>query len=474
MASKRKTGENSPSARVSRRAATRKHEETQSADKVSASSSNKRKQPDSNNNTELNVEAPAKKIKITQTATSATTPATSPLTPAVLPTAAPTTKPIRRLVPQGPRRTATVGVKDESLLRMVCHCANTNTTNELHFRKIPASAIRWTSPHHIRKINAWRNQIYGRAGIKARSVNQWHEYEELWLELYFQLSIAEALKRPTVVPNTALIRRAFNDMFVGRVLYAHDGVALAPREERRGNAFSSKFGRVCHRLRARLAACVLGKSGDVYMPRITMDMVHEYKGMKMLLEDMGIYAESEYAEGLEAWRGFLASLPVGDEEEEEEEVGDEEETVIDDEATISAVDEDDYYDGLWRGSQCDMDDEDKDMALQKKEEDAVVALWRLSRAAVVYNGFVEFVPDNNNNNNNDTRTAFPGAPVHVHAYKTRMSSSTAYATSNIPVRGIGTGSSMGFYNPANASITWTDSAATLTAYPLTTSYMHCM
>ncbi|KAI4924300.1 uncharacterized protein J4E92_007381 [Alternaria infectoria] len=105
------------------------------------------------------------------------------------------------LIPRGPRKKATIGVKDESLLLMLCDSNTTpRKTTELHFRKIPHSHIDWHNPHHISQINAWRNQIYGRAGLKARSVSLWYEAEELWFELYFQLSIVEARKRGIMLP----------------------------------------------------------------------------------------------------------------------------------------------------------------------------------------------------------------------------------------------------------------------------------
>ncbi|KAI4698599.1 hypothetical protein J4E81_005822 [Alternaria sp. BMP 2799] len=107
------------------------------------------------------------------------------------------------LIPRGPRKKATLGVKDSSLLLMLCDSSTTpRKTTELHFRKIPHSLIDWHNPHHISQINAWRNQIYGRAGLKARSVSLWYEAEELWFELYFQLSIVEARKRGIMLPGS--------------------------------------------------------------------------------------------------------------------------------------------------------------------------------------------------------------------------------------------------------------------------------
>jgi len=194
---------------------------------------------------------------------------------------------------------------------MLCDCSTTpRKTTELHFRKIPHSHIDWNSPLHISQINAWRNQIYGRAGLKARSVSLWYEAEELWFELYFQLSIVEARKRGIMLPGSRQVREAFNETFVGRVIKGRQGEDLEPRVEREGNAFASKFNRMFPGLRARLNGCVLGRSGDVFVPVITVRMVERYRVMKEKLAERGIEAESEYADGLEEWRWFLSHLPA--------------------------------------------------------------------------------------------------------------------------------------------------------------------
>ncbi|KAI4710904.1 hypothetical protein J4E89_004494 [Alternaria sp. Ai002NY15] len=214
------------------------------------------------------------------------------------------------LIPRAPRKKATLGVKDESLLLMLCDGSTTpRKTTELHFRKIPHSLIDWHNPHHISQINAWRNQIYGRAGLKARSVSLWYEAEELWFELYFQLSIVEARKRGILLPGSRQVRDAFNRTFAGRVIKGRGGEDLPPRVEREGNAFASKLNRMFPALRARLNGCVVGRSGDVFVPVITFGMVERYRVMKENLVKRGIETESEYADGLEEWRWFLSHLP---------------------------------------------------------------------------------------------------------------------------------------------------------------------
>jgi hypothetical protein len=241
----------------------------------------------------------------------------------------PTTKPPSSkstLVPRGPRKKATIGHKDESLLRMLCDCTSTQKVVELHFRKIPHSIIDWTSAPHISAINAWRNQIYGRAGLKARSVSLWHEAEELWFEVYFQLSIVEARKRGILLPATRQVRDAFNKTFVGRVIRDRAGRELPPRVEREGNAFASKFSRVVPLLRARLNACVFGVSGDVYVPEITLEMLERYKVVKREMADKGIECESEDADGVGEWQDFLSRLEDGGDGEVKENAEEQEES----------------------------------------------------------------------------------------------------------------------------------------------------
>jgi len=145
--------------------------------------------------------------------------------------------------------------------------------------------------------------------VKARSVSLWYEAEELWFELYFQLSIVESRKRGIMLPGSRQVREAFNKTFVGRVIKGRNGENLLPRVEREGNAFASKLNRMFPALRARLNGCVVGRSGDVFVPVITFGMMERYRVMKGDLAERGIEAESEYADGLEEWRWFLSHLP---------------------------------------------------------------------------------------------------------------------------------------------------------------------
>jgi len=123
------------------------------------------------------------------------------------------------------------------------------------------------------------------------------------------MSIVEARKRGIMLPGSRQMRDAFNKTFVGRVIKGRSGEDLPPRVEREGNAFASKFNRMFPALRARLNGCVLGRSGDVFVPVITFGMVERYRVMKESLVKRGIEAESEYADGLEEWRWFLSHLP---------------------------------------------------------------------------------------------------------------------------------------------------------------------
>jgi hypothetical protein len=218
-----------------------------------------------------------------------------------------------RLVPRGPRKSAKLGQRDESVLRMVCDDEETGETKELLFRNIPNSSINWNDIRHITKINNWRNQIFGRAGMKSRSVTVWLPDEELWFELYFHLSIAESRARGMLLPRMQPILDAFNETFVDRIIQDHHGKDTAPRLERQANAFSSKFNRMCPELRARLQQSVFGKTGDVFVPSITLEMLHIYKQMKLEMEAKGISTESAYPDNLQEWCHLFSHLPgMGD------------------------------------------------------------------------------------------------------------------------------------------------------------------
>jgi hypothetical protein len=153
------------------------------------------------------------------------------------------------------------------------------------------------------------DQIYGRAGLKSKAVTMWLPDEELWFELYFQLSIAESRARGILLPKTLLILNSFNQTFVGHILQDSHGNSIDPRVERSSNAFASKLNRMCPQLRARLHQCVFGKSGDIFVPKITLDMLHAYKEMKTEMADKGIDNESEYSEDLDDWRHLFSHLP---------------------------------------------------------------------------------------------------------------------------------------------------------------------
>lgn len=222
------------------------------------------------------------------------------------------TKPASKssLLPRGPRRTAKVGQRDETLLRLLCDDSATGEAKELHFRNIPHKAINWSDANHIGKINNWRNQIYGRAGMKSKAVLLWVEDEELWFELYYQLSIAEARTNGILLPKVPAVLAAFNDTFAGRILQDIKGNDTEPRAERSANAFASKLNRMCTGLHNRLNQCVFGKSGDVYVPTITLNMVHAYKRMKQEMAHKGITVESAYSDNLAEWLHFFSHLPT--------------------------------------------------------------------------------------------------------------------------------------------------------------------
>jgi hypothetical protein len=141
--------------------------------------------------------------------------------------------------------------------------------------------------------------------MKSKAVTLWLPDEELWFELYFHLSISESLARGILLPKTLTILASFNRTFVGQILTG----THSPRTERRSNAFASKLNRMCERLRNRLAQCVIGSSGDVFVPKITLELLHAYKELKARMAEKGIVEESEYAENLEEWKHFFSHLP---------------------------------------------------------------------------------------------------------------------------------------------------------------------
>jgi hypothetical protein len=145
--------------------------------------------------------------------------------------------------------------------------------------------------------------------MKSKAVTLWLPDEELWFELYFQLSIAQSLTRGMILPKTINILEAFNDTFVGRVMQDHYGKPTEPREERRSNAFASKINRMCQRLRDRLGQCVFGRSGDTFVPKITMKMLQTYKQMKVDMREKGVMEESEYSDNLQEWQYLFSHLP---------------------------------------------------------------------------------------------------------------------------------------------------------------------
>lgn len=216
--------------------------------------------------------------------------------------------PKSKLIPRSVRKRASLGQRDDTLLRVLCDDSETGHVKELHFRKISHSLIDWDNPKHIADINAWRNQIYGRAGLKSKEVTVWCEEEELWFELYYHLSIAESRARGLLLPKIKMISDAFNATFAGHTFGDQDGNEVEPRATRQVNAFGAKFKRMCPRLRSRLHQCVFGKSGDVFVPEITLDMLGRYREMKLQMSDMGVVEESAYSDDLGEWQSFFFNL----------------------------------------------------------------------------------------------------------------------------------------------------------------------
>lgn len=195
---------------------------------------------------------------------------------------------------------------------MLCDDHNAGEVKELHFRNMPHSSIDWTNVDHIHKINNWRNQIYGRAGFKSKAVTMWLPDEELWFELYFQLSIAESRMRGILLPKNLRVLAAFNSTFVGCVVRDQNGQETLSRAARQINAFASKFNRMCPELRARLKECTLGMSGDVFVPDITLDMLYAYRKVKVELEKNGSEEQCAISDHLQDWcRQFAQQADTG-------------------------------------------------------------------------------------------------------------------------------------------------------------------
>lgn len=211
------------------------------------------------------------------------------------------------LMPISERKKAIVGLKDEPMLRILCKDSKTGEEKMLNFRNLPYSQLDWNNPEHIAKINAWRNQIYGRAGMRAKDVTIWLPDEELWFELYYHLSIAMAQARGMLIPKSREVLNSFNATFAPLADGDFDGEKLPG--DRTPNAFASKLNRMCLNLRNRLCASVYSKPGDSFVPTITLDMLDEYKKMKLDLAMKGIYGESAYSDDLEEWKYFLSHLP---------------------------------------------------------------------------------------------------------------------------------------------------------------------
>ncbi|KAF2243853.1 hypothetical protein BU26DRAFT_569750 [Trematosphaeria pertusa] len=195
---------------------------------------------------------------------------------------------VSTLIPIGPRSRAVVGVKNTAMLHMLCNDTKTGKQKELHFKKLVHSQIDWDSAEDIAKINSWRNQLYGRAGLKAKTVTMWHEDEKAFLELYFHLLILEGMKHGLMVPKAKDVLDDFNGFFVGKVLTDRDGVEAEPRQPRKHNAFVSKMTRVIGLLKERAEDMLIGKTGDYFRPKITPKLLEEYKAMMEELAEQGV------------------------------------------------------------------------------------------------------------------------------------------------------------------------------------------
>lgn len=227
------------------------------------------------------------------------------------------------LIPISERKIATKGVREPELLHMLCTDKATGEKKELHFKKLVHAEIDWDNKEHIDKINAWRNQIYGRAGIKNKTVTMWAKDEEAYLELYWQLLAVEANKRDILMPRAKIMREDFNDFFRGKVFRASGGEEYAPREDRGSGPFTSKMTRLVKSLRPYVEGKLQGQRGNSFYPKINQKMLSEYRTLKEDLANLGCkdakvipWEEVEDAQNTKDYvlrcREFIAKLPEQD------------------------------------------------------------------------------------------------------------------------------------------------------------------
>ena len=187
------------------------------------------------------------------------------------------------LIPVEARKLAKAGTKDTSMLAMLTKHSKTNELKELHFQNIVYAHINWNDKKHITKINAWRNQIYGRAKLGIKEVTLWNVDEEAWIEMYHVLLLKYAKKYPLRMHHAKEVWTNFNNFFLGKVLIDKDGNNMPPREQRALPSFTSKVTRLCGKIKEQLDALSKGVLGHDYTPTITQDMIDEYKGIKTVL-----------------------------------------------------------------------------------------------------------------------------------------------------------------------------------------------
>ena len=243
------------------------------------------------------------------------------------------------LVPVSERKIAIKGVREPELLHMLCTDKTTGEKKELHFKKLVHADIDWDNKEHIDKINAWRNQIYGRAGIKNKTVTMWAKDEEAYLELYWQLLAVEANKREILMPKARIMREDFNEFFKGKVFRrTPGGEEYAPREERGSGPFTSKMTRLVKSLRPYVEEKTQGKRGSSFYPKINQEMLSEYRKLKDNLVASGCndpkvipWEEVEDAQNTKEYvlrcREYIANLP-DQEDVEMGELEDEDTTLV--------------------------------------------------------------------------------------------------------------------------------------------------
>lgn len=190
-----------------------------------------------------------------------------------------------KLVPNKERVFARVGIKDESLARIMCTHRDTGEKKELLFKQL--NKMDWDDAFWIDRLNSWSSQIHRRAGERRKEVKIWHRDEETWQEIFFFKILIHAMKPENQqrfrMPTREVLTHHFNKFFEGRVLLNETGGPMPPRTVRVPGAVVSKLDRFHPPIQKQLKTHLLAKNGELYVPQITSDMFEPFRVAKKAL-----------------------------------------------------------------------------------------------------------------------------------------------------------------------------------------------